>query len=219
MTTPPEPGAAPASGRQPSRGSPEAATTRIEAFSDGVIAVAITLLVLDLHVPDLNAPHFLDELASHWPEYVAYLVSFGTIGIIWINHHAVFTLVRAVDRTLLLLNLLLLLTVTIIPFTTRVVERALDAHKDQGAAAALYSGSFLVMGMAFGALFTYAVRRERLRAAHVDLSALPRVMLRFTAGTVVYVAATIVSLVDYRAGLAMDLAVGVYYAVIQVESQ
>jgi uncharacterized membrane protein len=93
---------------------------RVEAFSDGVIAVAITLLALDLRVPDPAAHGGLAHaLAAQWPNYAAYLVTFLTIGIIWINHHAMLRRLVSVDHTILVLNLLLLLTVVILPFTRR----------------------------------------------------------------------------------------------------
>ncbi len=96
-------------------------TNRLESFSDGVIAVAITLLVLGITVPNPNAhPHrsLLFELGTHWPDYAAYAVSFVTIGIIWINHHAMINRLRDADYTILILNLLLLMSIGILPFAT-----------------------------------------------------------------------------------------------------
>src|SRR4051812_23983537 len=98
---------------------------RVEAFSDGVLAVAITLLVLDLHV-DRNGPDgrsLAFQLAHDWPSYVAYAVSFMVIGVIWVNHHALFALVGQVDRTFLFLNLVLLMFVTTMPFTTSTLAK------------------------------------------------------------------------------------------------
>src|SRR6185369_4800250 len=98
-------------------------TTRTEAFSDAVIAIAITLLVLDLHVPvrqTLTEP-LTKALAHEWPSYAAYVTSFLVIGIIWVNHHAVFELIGRIDRTALFLNLLLLMTVVTIPYTTHLL--------------------------------------------------------------------------------------------------
>ena len=96
--------------------------SRLEAFSDGVFAIAITLLVLNIHVPP---PHpggnLADELGAQWPSYAAYVVSFLTIGIIWINHHAMFRRVREVDHGVMTFNLILLLCVGALPFTTALM--------------------------------------------------------------------------------------------------
>src|SRR6201992_2175879 len=89
---------------------------RVEAFSDGVLAVAITLLVLDLHVDTGGSESLAHQLGDKWPSFAAYVVSFFVIGVIWVNHHALFSLIASVDRTLLFYNLLLLMFVTTIPF-------------------------------------------------------------------------------------------------------
>src|SRR5215211_1586279 len=95
---------------------------RLEAFSDGVFAIAITLLVLDIHVPTPQpGANLADELGAQWPSYAAYVVSFLTIGIIWINHHAMFRRAREVDHGIMTLNLLLLLCVGVLPFTTALM--------------------------------------------------------------------------------------------------
>jgi uncharacterized membrane protein len=94
-------------------------TNRLESFSDGVFAVAITLLVLGIDVPDVGPHDSLGHaLLGNWPQYAAYVVSFLTIGIIWINHHAMISRLRAADHTILILNLLLLMTIAVLPFAT-----------------------------------------------------------------------------------------------------
>jgi uncharacterized membrane protein len=93
--------------------------TRLEAFSDGVFAVAITLLALDLPVAGQGHGPLLHQLAEHWPSFVAYMISFFTIGVIWVNHHALVGNITIVDRTLLFLNLLLLLFVVLIRICRR----------------------------------------------------------------------------------------------------
>src|SRR5947208_9776517 len=98
--------------------SPHLSKGRIEAFSDGVIAIAITLLVLDIRVPEPGAGASLaHRLAQQWPSYAAYVVSFLTIGIIWINHSAMLRRLASVDHSVLFLNLMLLLTIGVLPFT------------------------------------------------------------------------------------------------------
>src|SRR3954447_20216694 len=97
-------------------------TARVEAFSDGVFAIAITLLVLDLRLPpgegEGSEREFFEALVRLWPQYVAFLISFAFIGIMWMNHHRLFTYITKSDTTLMILNLLLLLGVTVVPFPT-----------------------------------------------------------------------------------------------------
>src|ERR1700761_277819 len=100
-------------------------TNRLEAFSDGVFAIANTLLVLDIHVPEPGSGRLGHELLAQWPSYAAYVITFITIGIIWINHHAAFGRLRSVDHSILFLNLALLLTVSVLPFTTRLMAEYL----------------------------------------------------------------------------------------------
>ena len=139
---------------------------RIEAFSDAVIAVAITLLALNLHVPDPAGSSSLARgLAEQWPNYAAFVVSFTTIGIIWINHHAMLRRIVIVDHTSLLLNLLLLLTICVLPFTTALMAEYLNANEGQKLAAAVYSASFLFMSLAFFAIAAAPAALEGSSAA------------------------------------------------------
>ncbi|HEY7295511.1 MAG TPA: TMEM175 family protein, partial [Dehalococcoidia bacterium] len=135
------------------RGEGERETARLEAFSDGVFAIAITLLVLDLKVPPAGegakrlGPALLDE----WPAYLAYLGSFLSILIMWVNHHQQFRHIAHVDHGLLLLNGLLLMAVTVVPFPTSVLSEHI-AHRDERAAAVFYSGTFLVTALLWNAV-------------------------------------------------------------------
>ncbi len=111
---------------------------RLEAFSDGVFAVAITLLALDLVVDGPGAGSLAHQLGDKWPSYVAYVVSFFIVGITWVNHHSLFGAIAVVDRTLLFLNLLLLMFIVAIPFGTATLAAYLteggdDAHLAAGA--------------------------------------------------------------------------------------
>jgi hypothetical protein len=128
--------------------------SRLEAFSDGVLAIAITLLVIDIRPPELHEGKRLAyALWAQWPSYVAYLVSFLTVGVIWLNHHRMFTQVARVDGPLLLLNLNLLLWTGLIPFPTAVLAEHLgDGGEAARTASALYSGVLLLMSLAFGAV-------------------------------------------------------------------
>src|SRR5437588_8254545 len=121
---------------------------RVEAFSDGVFAVAITILVFNLQVPaDLRPGTLWNALGALWPSYAAYVASFLTIGVMWMNHHNVFRRLRAVDRNLQLLHLLLLLTVVFVPFPTALLGRFIPAGGDDAAAAAtLYALTRIGLG-------------------------------------------------------------------------
>src|SRR5438270_13814781 len=98
-------------------------TSRIEAFSDGVFAIAITLLILDVHVPTISQGPLGAALRRQWPTYIAYLISFAFIGIMWVNHHRLFNHIRRSDNGLMFLNLLLLLGVSAVPFPTALLAR------------------------------------------------------------------------------------------------
>ena len=165
-------------------------TGRLEAFSDGVFAIAITLLVLDLAVPPRDGNRSLASGLGHeWPSYFAYGVSFLVIGIIWINHHVLCTLVRRVDRRVLFANLFLLLTVSLIPFPTRVLAEYLTAgDNDAHVAAALYSGTSVAMAAGFTLMFLAINRDARLVRHPLDRATKRKTLLRFGGGGLIYAA-------------------------------
>ncbi|HET7226063.1 MAG TPA: TMEM175 family protein [Candidatus Eisenbacteria bacterium] len=137
-------------------------TARLEAFSDGVFAIAITLLVLDLKVPHGPDGALGRELAAAWPSYVAFLASFATIGIMWLNHHRLFRLIGRADHGLMVANALLLLGITVVPFPTAVLSAHLG-DPDARTAALLYAGTFVYIALAFNLLWRHAsaVRQGR----------------------------------------------------------
>jgi uncharacterized membrane protein len=188
--------------------------SRLEAFSDGVFAVAITLLVLDIRPPDgaATSSGLWSALGHLWPHYAAYAVSFLIIGIVWVNHHAVMGLIARVDRELAFLNILLLMAVALIPFATALFAQYLTRGEPQHAAAAAYSIVITLMGAAFGALWIYASRDGRLLVPGFPREELPRITRRFVIGTPVYVATIGIALVSAPACLAVHAAVAVYYA-------
>ena len=126
-------------------------TARIEAFSDGVFAIAVTLLILEVKIPAVGAPHLRVQLLQQWPQYVAFVLSFAFIGIMWINHHRLFNYIRHADNNLLVLNLVLLLGVTIVPFPTAVLATRLGTP-DQRTAAMLYNGTYVFIAICFNFL-------------------------------------------------------------------
>jgi uncharacterized membrane protein len=188
--------------------------TRVEACSDAVIAVAITLLALDLRVPEPNAPGTLaHRLGQQWPNYAAFVISFLTIGIIWINHHATLRRLRSVDHTILILNLLLLLTICILPFSTALIAEYLRADSGQHLAAAVYGGSFVLLSSAFFALQRHLlVTKAHLLREDVTTEARRALRRRNATGLVPYLAASVCGLLSPYLTLAICGGVGVFYA-------
>jgi uncharacterized membrane protein len=185
--------------------------SRLEAFSDGVFAVAITLLALDLTVAGPGHGHLTDQLASHWPAFVAYLISFFTIGIIWVNHHALLRSVKAVDRTLLFLNLVLLLFVVLIPFgTATAAEYLSEDNGDARVAMALYAGVFVGMSVGFGGIFEWTLHSKSVYPP-VPPERHWAARIRFAGGAAAYAVAVVIALFSaYTAFVLMGL-VAVYY--------
>jgi uncharacterized membrane protein len=139
-------------------------TVRLVAFSDGVFAISITLLVLEIKVPS-NYNHLLHGLAVLWPSYVAYALTFLFIGQVWVNHHVMFDHVRAADRVILFLNTLLLMVVAFLPFATSVLAGALRTGHGQRTAVVFYGIAFAVTALTFNAVWLYARRRRLLSRA------------------------------------------------------
>ncbi|MFZ0044049.1 MAG: TMEM175 family protein [Solirubrobacteraceae bacterium] len=167
-------------------------TSRLESFSDGVMAVAITLLVLGISVPEPRAGASLGhELGTRWPEYAAYAVSFMTIGIIWINHHVMISRLREADHPILILNLLLLMSIGILPFATSLMATYLRQSQGQTLAAVIYAGSLLVMSVFFSLLnHTILIKKPHLLREPLSLEGRRRIFRRAFAGVIPYAVAT-----------------------------
>lgn len=189
-------------------------TSRLEAFSDGVFAIAITLLVLDLAVPArdrLAGRSLAAALGAEWPSYFAYLVSFAVIGIIWVNHHGMCGLIRQADRLVLFANLFLLLTVSIIPFPTRLLAEYLTARGDSHVAAAIYSASMLAMSIAFTLLFLAISHDARLLHVPLDRARVRSTLRSFSLGGVFYLATIGLSFLSAVLTLVVHAALAAYY--------
>jgi uncharacterized membrane protein len=183
--------------------------TRLEAFSDGVFAVAITLLALNLTVKGPGYGSLLSQL--HWPAFAAYLISFLTVGIIWVNHHALVKSITMVDRVLLFLNLVLLMFVVLIPFGTATIADYLPHNStDARLAMVLYSGILLGMSAGFGGIFEWTLHGE-----HVYHPLPPgqrwAARRRFVGGSLVYVAAIVIAVFNALAAFVLIGLVAVYY--------
>jgi uncharacterized membrane protein len=187
---------------------------RLEAFSDGVLAVAITLLVLDIKVPNpLTTSDLAHSLGKMWPTYVAYATSFITIGIIWINHHAMIGRLREADHVILSLNLLLLLTIGVLPFATSLLAEWLRESHGQHLAAAIYGGAFLLMSVAFATLNRHILfTKSHYLRAPLPLDRRRQILRRGVAGLIPYALATAVAPLSAYATLAICTAVAAFYA-------
>lgn len=191
-------------------------TSRLEAFSDGVFAVAITLLVLDLHVP--GGENLWHQLKQEWPQFAAFFVSFWVIGIIWVNHHGLLDHLKRVDRPVLYLNLLVLMTVVFIPFSTALMADHLKSGADENVAALVYALAFLAMGMAFGLLWTYVTRHRASLGVELRDEQVRRTTATFLIGNPFYLAAVIVSFISPALVFIIVAAVAVYYMLAGMRS-
>ncbi|WP_406039842.1 TMEM175 family protein [Micromonospora sp. NBC_00898] len=184
---------------------------RLEEFCDAVFAVTITLLALNLAVAGPGHGPLMHQVADHWPSFVTYLISFATIGLIWVNHHALILNVAVVDRTLALLNLVLLLFVVLIPVDTATVAKYLAlGGQDARVAVILYAAAFLGMGLSFAGIFEWTLRSGRLPQPLPE-RARWMARLRFGAASILYLAAVAVAFVSPPVALAIIGAVPVYY--------
>jgi len=192
-------------------------TSRVEAFSDGVMAIAITLLVLDLRVPteaDVAATGgLLGALLAMWPRYVAYLAGFFTIGIIWLNHHALVDAIRRFDWRLMWLNLMLLLGVATLPFTTAVMaEYVATGGRDATVAAAVYGALALVMAVPWSLIWIHLRDHPQLLEPGFTAADASAALRRNIFGPLVYGAAIAVAFISPIAALVMYIAIAVYFA-------
>jgi uncharacterized membrane protein len=188
-------------------------TNRLESFSDGVIAVAITLLVLSITVPAPGASSLAHDLGHQWPKYAAYAVSFITIGIIWINHHVMIGRLQRTDHSILILNLVLLLTIALLPFATDLLAQYLNRGHGQHLAAAIYGGAFLMMAIAFFALNSHILlRKTHMLRMELSDEARRRILARSFTGLPPYVIATAVAPVSQYATFAICAAIAFFYA-------
>lgn len=188
-------------------------TGRVEAFSDGVLAIVITLLVLELQVPrGLTSEAALGAALAHeWPAYFAFLTSFATVGIMWVNHHRLFTLIGRVDHWLLMLNLLLLLTICVVPFPTAIVAEYLGSEGARTATLVL-GGVFVLTAIVFNALWRYASHGRRMIADHVPQDVIDAQTRQYHLGPLFYFASLLLAIVSPLLSVGVNLAMAVFFA-------
>lgn len=191
----------------------EKETGRIEAFSDGVFAVAITLLVLKLKVP-LPVPHQAYSLAQalmgQWVDYFAFLTSFLTILIMWVNHHRVFSLIKRSDDRFMIINGMLLLTVTVIPFTTDLLTTYLQ-HPEAKTAALVYCGTSFVMAICFNHLWRYASKDGRLLARDHDPRIADGITKSYRFGPLFYIVAILIACFNAMGSFLFCMLLAIYF--------
>jgi uncharacterized membrane protein len=199
------------------RSAPEQQTSdksRLETFSDGVMAIAITLLVLDVRVPEhggLHGPSLAAALAHQWPSYAAYATSFLVIGIIWINHHQMFKLFARTNYPFLVLNILFLMVLSFIPFPTALIADALKVHEGLVAATVVYSGTMFLMAVMFNAVWLYAAKDRRLLVDGVSDDAIAHGTRSYRLGPILYLAIMLVAFISPYVSLALLAAFALYW--------
>jgi uncharacterized membrane protein len=166
---------------------------RMEAFSDGVFAIAITLLVLEITIPPGYEGHLLTGVLSQWPSYLAYLVSFATVGAIWLSHNAITHYLHSVNTTFLRLNLGLLLLVSFLPFPTKLLAENLGSRGDEKVAATIYGITLLAATSLLSVLWLQAVRANLVHPT-ADDEEIRVLTKRLRPSLALYIALIIVSL-------------------------
>jgi uncharacterized membrane protein len=199
----------------------EMETARLEAFSDGVFAVAITLLALNLSVPTLREVQghgLIAKLLDQWPTYLAYALSFLTILIMWINHHNLFRLIGKTDHLFLMLNGLLLMIVTSIPFATALLATYL-VQPDKRVAVVVYSGVSLLMAVTYYSMWQYASRDGRLLDSKADARLVQGKTKQFRFGPAMYLVAFLLAFVSAEASVALCIVLAIFFALPSTASE
>jgi uncharacterized membrane protein len=202
-------------------GSPQpqgySGTERILAFSDGVFAIAITLLVLNL-VPPHVAHGVVQKLLEAWPNYLSYALSFFIIGILWASHHQMFTQIKRSDHVFLLINIVFLMWVAALPFPTALLAEGLSHFDAVGrhAVVAIYTGMFLVGALLFNLVWWYAIYRGRLLGEGTDPEAIKRTTRSYYVGPVAYLVDLALSFASIEASLVLFFVLALFYALVPI---
>ena len=191
-------------------------SNRVEAFSVGVLAITITLLVVELRRPDADPGTLFDHLWRQWPSYLAFLASFAYVGVIWLNHHSAFTRIRSADRGLHWWNLMVLLTTAVLPFPTAVLAATMQSPSvaDRRVAVVFYALLSAAMCLSWLALFRHLDLRPHLQEPDTEPGYFARGRTRAWVGIAAYtLAAVIGSLLSPIVSLVIFVAIPVFYGV------
>ena len=181
-------------------------TSRIEAFSDGVFSIAATLLVLELKPPSAALP-FWSGILQQWPGFAGFLLSFLFIGIMWINHHRLFSHIQRSDDVLMAVNLLLLLGVVWIPYPTLLIAQSMPTARMRDAAI-LYNGSYLVLALLFNLLLFTCQRRKLVDSS---LSSVQGIARRYAIGPTAYIVCFAITWWNVPLSLAMNAGMSLFF--------
>jgi TMEM175 potassium channel family protein len=184
-------------------------TARLETFADGVFAIAITLLVLEIRIPDAGED-LGEALLAQWPSFAAYVTSFLTIGVIWVSHHQMFTIIRRVTTTFLFLNVLFLLPVAFVPFPTALVAGHIQDPAGRTTAVLVYGALSVVIAVMFNVLWAYAFRHNLLVEGRSSERA-TRAARGFIIGPLIYLGATLLAFVNPLISMGVFAALAVYW--------
>jgi uncharacterized membrane protein len=186
-------------------------TGRLETFADGVFAIAATLLIIDVRA-DAQGSGLGQAVLHGWPQYAAYAVSFVTIGIMWLNHHLCMNQISKIDRTFMVLNLLLLMCIAFVPYPTRLIAQHFH---DSGlrAAALTYGVTLTLTAVCFNMFWFYAARGRRLIDPDADPRVISGISRAYMPGVPIYGTATLVALVSPTASVALFAAITFFYLV------
>jgi TMEM175 potassium channel family protein len=184
-------------------------TARLETFSDGIFAIAATLLILDVSLSGEGS--VAHQLLRAWPSYTVYAISFLTLGIVWVNNHTVFSQIGRVDRTFLFINVVFLMVVAFTPFPTRVLAEHL--REGSKAAAIAYGLTYTAMSICYLSLWFYAARGGRLLAETADPRLVSGISRSFRPGTAIYATATLSSLLSAYLAVVLYAAIALFYVV------
>lgn len=195
------------------RQAPSTTTQRLEAFSDGVIAIAITLLVLQIEVPTAHQGGLIDALVDLWPSYLAFILSFAVIGIMWVSHHSMFERIATVDRRLLFLNLLLLMGIAFLPFPTALLAGYIQQGGENAQfAAATYSSTMMLIGVFFVLMWHHLYLRPHLLVEGIGADRARTAMIRSLVGPVVYGVSIGLAFISPEACFVVYFLIALYFA-------
>lgn len=193
----------------------EKETARIEAFSDGVFAIAITLLVLDLHVPELSdirdTAMLISRLQGNWPSYLAFTISFSSIFIMWVNHHKIFKQIYKRNSAVMFANGLILFLVTCVSYPTALLSRFYDTSSAEFVVA-IYTGMFVLINLSYNLLWFFASRHKELLRPGMTDAAIWKISSNYLYGLPTYVAAFAMSFIYPAAALIICVLLFIFWA-------
>jgi uncharacterized membrane protein len=185
-------------------------TSRLETFADGVFAIAATLLILNVDAQVADVPNLGSRLLHIWPSYLAYAVSFVTIGIMWVNHHTVMAQIERADRRFLLATVGLLMCIAFVPFPTRLVAEHIRGEDAQAAALA-YGFTMVATAIMFSVTWFYASRGKRLLRPDADPAVVNGISRSYLPGPWIYLAATLIAFASPTASVLLFMATALFY--------